>query len=51
MVQLDERVLQTPGLALQSTVNEVIRMGQIVEDSLMVAKDVLFTLRMAISSS
>ena len=38
MVQLDERVLQTPGLALQSTVNEVIRMGQIVEDSLMVAK-------------
>lgn len=45
MVQLDERVLQTPGLALQSTVNEVIRMGQIVEDSLMVAKDVLFTLK------
>ena len=45
MVQLDERVLQTPGLALQSTVNEVIRMGQIVEDSLMVAKNVLFTLK------
>lgn len=45
MVQLDERVLQTPGLALQSTVNEVIRMGQIVEDSLMVAKGVLFTLK------
>ena len=45
MVQLDERVLQTPGLALQSTVNEVVRMGQIVEDSLMVAKDVLFTLK------
>ena len=45
MVQLDERVLQTPGLALQSTVNEVIRMGQIVEDSLMVAKKVLFSLK------
>lgn len=45
MVQLDERVLQTPGLALQSTVNEVIRMGQIVEDSLMVAKEVLFSLK------
>ena len=45
MVQLDERVLQTPGLALQSTVNEVIRMGQIVEETLMVAKDVLFTLK------
>lgn len=45
MVQLDERVLQTPGLALQSTVNEVIRMGQVVEDSLMVAKKVLFSLK------
>ena len=45
MVQLDERVLQTPGLALQSTVNEVVRMGQIVEDSLMVAKKVLFSLK------
>lgn len=44
-VQLDERVLQTPGLALQSTVNEVARMGQIVEDSLMTAKNVLFTLK------
>ena len=45
LVQLDERVLQTPGLALQATVNEVARMGQIVEDALMVAKNVLFTVK------
>ena len=32
MVQLTT-CITTPGLALQSTVNEVIRMGQIVEDS------------------
>ena len=45
LIQLDERVLQTPGLALQATVNEVARMGQIVEDSLKVAKNVLFTVK------
>ena len=45
IVLLDDRILETPVIALQSTVKEVARMGQIVEDSLMVAKDVLFTLK------
>ncbi|MGF0033820.1 Na/Pi cotransporter family protein [Bariatricus sp. SGI.154] len=45
IVLLDERMLQTPGIALQSTVKEVARMGKIVEESLVVAKDVLFTLK------
>ena len=42
-VLLDDRMLQTPGIALQSTVNEVLRMGEIVAESLKVAKDVMFT--------
>lgn len=42
-VQLDDRILETPSIALQSTVNEVARMGDIVERSLEVAKNVLFT--------
>ncbi len=42
-VLLDDRILQTPGIALQSTVKEVARMGDIVAESLKVAKDVLFT--------
>ncbi len=45
IVLLDDRILETPVIALQSTVREVARMAQIVEDSLMVAKDVLFTLK------
>lgn len=44
-VLLDERILQTPGIALQSTVNEVARMGKLVEESLDVARNVLFTLK------
>lgn len=40
---LDDRMLETPSIALQSTVSEVIRMGHIVEDSLDKAKVVLFT--------
>lgn len=42
-VLLDDRILQTPGIALQSTVKEVARMGDIVAKSLEVAKNVLFT--------
>lgn len=42
-VLLDERMLQTPGIALQSVINETIRMGEIVQESLNVAKSVLYT--------
>ena len=44
-VLLDDRILETPSIALQSTVKEVARMGEIVKDSLDVAKTVLFTLK------
>lgn len=40
---LDDRMLETPSIALQSTVSEVIRMGHIVKDSLVKTKVVLFT--------
>lgn len=43
-VLLDDRILETPSIALQSTVNEVARMGKIVEETMNVAKEVLFTL-------
>ena len=43
-VLLDERMLETPAIALQSVVNEVARMGQIVEESMETAKKVLFSL-------
>lgn len=42
-VLLDDRILQTPSLALQSTVKEVARMGDIVSESLEVVRNVLFT--------
>lgn len=42
-VSLDDRMLQTPSIALQATISEVGRMGNIVKDTLVVAKDVLFT--------
>ena len=41
-VQLDERIMDTPVIAIQSVVNEVARMGDIVARSLEVAKKVLF---------
>ena len=44
-VLLDDRILETPSIALQSIVREVARMGEIVKDSLDVAKTVLFTLK------
>ena len=45
VVLLDDRILQTPGIALQSTIKELIRMGEIVKDSLEIARNVLFTLK------
>ena len=42
-VLLDDRILETPAIALQSVVNEVERMGQIVLESMEAAKIVLFT--------
>ncbi len=42
-VLLDERVLETPGIALQSTLNESIRMGELVEGSMEIARNILFT--------
>ena len=44
VVSLDDRMLQTPSLALQATVSEVARMGAIVNETLDAAKRVLFTL-------
>ena len=44
-VLLDDRILETPSIALQSTVREVARMGEIVMDTLDVARTVLFTLK------
>ncbi|MDD3362576.1 MAG: Na/Pi cotransporter family protein [Hespellia sp.] len=42
-VLLDDRMLETPSIALQSTVSEVIRMGHVVQDTLDMTKDVMFT--------
>ncbi|MCI8293037.1 MAG: Na/Pi cotransporter family protein [Hespellia sp.] len=42
-VLLDERMLETPSIALQSILQEVARMGHIVEDTLIKAKEVMFT--------
>lgn len=43
VVLLDDRMLETPGIALQSTITEITRMGHIVLDSLEKAKTVMFT--------
>lgn len=42
-VHLDDRMLETPTIAIQSVISEIVRMGHIVADSLKVAKEVLFT--------
>ena len=42
-VSLDDRMLQTPSIALQATIVEVGRMGNIVKGTLDIAQDVLFT--------
>jgi len=41
-VLLDDRMLETPGLALQTTISEVVRMGQVVSDALDVTESALF---------
>lgn len=43
VVLLDDRMLQTPGIAIQSTEKELIRMGHIVAESLKKAETVMFT--------
>ena len=42
-VLLDERMLETPGIALQSVVSEVCRMGKIVTETMHKSKTVMFT--------
>ncbi len=42
-VLLDERLLETPGIALQSTVNEALRMGDLVMETMEIARNILFT--------
>lgn len=42
-VLLDDRMLETPGIALQSSVNETLRMGEIVKESLEIVRYVLYT--------
>lgn len=42
-VLLDDRMLETPGIALQSALSEVNRMGNIVLRTMDKAKDVIFT--------
>ncbi len=43
IVSLDDRMLQTPTIALQATMHEVGRMADLVKDTLDVARRVLFT--------
>ncbi len=43
VVSLDDRMLQTPSIALQATISEVGRMGEVVKGTLEVARNVLFT--------
>ncbi len=43
VMHLDERMFQTPSIALQTTVQEVVRMGQIVDETVGMTKEVLFT--------
>ena len=42
---LDDRMLETPALAIQSAMNEAVRMGEIVQESIEIVKDILFTKR------
>jgi phosphate:Na+ symporter len=43
VVLLDDRMLQTPSIALQATISEVAHMGEIVKDTMEIAKRVLLT--------
>ena len=40
---LDDRMLETPTIAIQSAINETRRMGYIVQESIDIVKNVLFT--------
>ncbi len=42
-VLLDDRMLETPGIALQSAVSEIIRMGYVVKRTMEKTKRILFT--------
>ena len=42
VVQLDDRMLETPGIALQSAIREVERMSDVVGDTLEIVRGVLF---------
>lgn len=44
-VSLDDRMLETPSIALQATITEIERMGEVVKGTLAVAQEVLFTQR------
>lgn len=41
LVHLDDRVLETPGLALQSAIKEVSRLGEIVIDNFILSKNAI----------
>ncbi|MFI3172152.1 MAG: Na/Pi cotransporter family protein [Eubacteriales bacterium] len=43
VAHLDDRMLQTPSIALQTTVKEIIRMGTLVIETIDTTKEVLFT--------
>ncbi|MBQ8802511.1 MAG: Na/Pi cotransporter family protein [Tyzzerella sp.] len=43
VVSLDDRMLETPSIALQATMSEVGRMGALVKETLDIARRVLFT--------
>lgn len=43
IVSLDDRMLETPSIALQATISEIGRMGEVVKNTLPIAKEVLFT--------
>lgn len=43
IVSLDDRMLETPSIALQATISEIGRMGEFVRNTLPIAKEVLFT--------
>lgn len=42
-VLLDDRILETPSIALQSAISEIVRMGNVVIRSLDKSKDVIFS--------
>ena len=42
-VLLDDRMLETPSIALQSTVSEMVRMGHVVRGTMNRTRDVLIT--------